>query len=58
MELLRQAQEDEQSAFDNLSEGLQASERGQKIEQDASTLEDAISSIEYAVNEIQEVIES
>lgn len=44
--ILESVRDDEQSAFDNLPEGLQQSERGQAMEQNVSYLDDAISSLE------------
>lgn len=50
-------QQDEQDAFDNMPEGLQASERGQACENAASRLEDALTAfdeIDSALNEAME----
>lgn len=44
-------QNEEQEAFDNLSEGLQATERGE-------TMENAVSEIETAVNSVTEAIDA
>lgn len=47
-------QEEEQGAFDNMPEGLQASVRGQAIEAAVSALDDALSAfddIESSLNE-------
>lgn len=55
MEILETLKDQEQEKFDNLSEGLQASERGQKFEMDAARLADAHSSCESAISEIDEV---
>ena len=44
--------EGEREKFDNLSEGLQASERGQSIEQAADALESAHGCIETIVGEL------
>jgi len=46
-------QSEEQDAYDNMPEGLQQSERGEKAEQACSELDDAISAfddLEYALN--------
>lgn len=50
--------EDEQSKFDNMSEGLQGSEKGQAIEQAASDLSEAHDSVESAIEKIEEVLGS
>lgn len=50
-------QSEEQDAFDNMPEGLQASERGQAAEQACSRLDDAIGAfddIESALNDAAE----
>lgn len=44
--------EEEREAFDNLSEDLQASSRGQRLEEIANSLEEQILVIEDAENEI------
>lgn len=49
--------EEEQEKFDNLSEGLQASERGQKMEEAASTLEDLASTLDDVLSSLGEVQE-
>lgn len=52
---LEEIANEEQDKFDNLSEGLQAAERGQAMEQAASTLQDAVSSLDEALGMIEEV---
>lgn len=50
-------QSDEQDAYDNMPEGLQQSERGQKAEEACSRLEDAVTAfddIESALNDAME----
>lgn len=49
--------EEEQSKFDNLPEGLQSSETGQKLEESASSLEEIIGSIDDLIDNIETVIE-
>lgn len=56
--------DDEQGKFDNLSEGLQASEKGQKLSdaaealgEAASEMEGAVDSLETAVGKINEMVE-
>ena len=46
----------EQDKYDNLSEGLQATERGQKFEENASALENSASSIDDIISEIEETL--
>lgn len=46
-------QEAEQEKFDNMSEGLQQSEKGQKIEEAANALSDIVSNVESALVEIE-----
>jgi hypothetical protein len=48
--------DEEQGKFDNLSEGLQAAERGQKLEAAASALSSAKSSLESAKGDIESAI--
>ena len=40
--IIEEMQEQEQECFDNMPEGLQASEQGEKIEENASRLEEII----------------
>ena len=49
---VEQLQEEEQEKFDNLSAGLQASERGQLLEQAAAQLASAIDYLESAVSAV------
>lgn len=50
------AQSEEQDKFDNMSEGLQQTERGQAIEQAASDLGDVVNSLENAISELTNVV--
>ena len=50
-------QAEEQDAFDNMPEGLQASERGTTIEENASDLDDAQSSIDDVISNLYEILE-
>lgn len=43
---------DEQEKFDNLTEGLQATEKGQEMEQAASTLSDQAYSLRDIIDEL------
>ncbi|MFA5934960.1 MAG: hypothetical protein WC827_03695 [Candidatus Paceibacterota bacterium] len=47
--------EAEQEKFDNLSEGLQQAERGQKMEEDASTISDIASDLNGIIEALQEL---
>lgn len=56
-EIVETIGEEEQEKFDNLSEGLQATERGQRMEEVASTLAEqveAIGDVLIALEEAQE----
>lgn len=55
--LLEIVRDEEQDAFDNMPEGLQAGERGQKMEEAISRVEDSISEIENAVEGLNEASE-
>ena len=46
--------ESEQEKYDNLTEGLQASERGQKFEESASSLSEVCDSLQEAIGTIEE----
>lgn len=46
---------EESNKFDNLSEGLQASENGQKFESNVEALDEAVSNIEDVINNVQEL---
>lgn len=56
-EIIDAIKDGEQEKFDNLSEGLQQTEKGQKFEETVSTLEDAWNSIDEAVGSINEAME-
>ena len=56
-EIIETVRDGEQEKFDNLSDGLQQTERGQKFEECVSTLEDAMSSIDEAIGSINEAME-
>ena len=49
--------EQEQEKFDNLTEGLQASERGQKFEETASSLADAAGALDDVLGAINDAME-
>lgn len=48
--------DEEQEKLDNLPEGLQQSENGQKFEETVNTLEEALSNLEEAISNIDSVI--
>lgn len=48
---------EEQAGFDNLPESLQGAERGEKMEENVSSLDEAVSSTDDAINSIQEAID-
>lgn len=56
-EIIDAIKDGEQEKFDNLSEGLQQTEKGQKFEETVLILEDAWNSIDEAVGSINEAME-
>lgn len=46
LDLLREAAEEEREAFENLPDSLRDGERGQKMEEAADALDEAVSSVE------------
>ena len=50
-------QEDEESKYDNLPEGIQDSERGEAMQEAIENLESAVSSIEEAIDYLNEILE-
>lgn len=54
---LEDIRDDEQAKFDNLSEGLQASEKGEKLQQAADNSQEAIDSLDSASASVQEAID-
>ncbi|GHV18128.1 hypothetical protein FACS1894169_14370 [Bacteroidia bacterium] len=57
MERLEIIKDEEQESFDNMPEGLQYSERGEKAENAISNLEYAYDNISDAIDRIDEAIE-
>lgn len=55
--IIEDVRNEEQEKFDNLPEGLQYSEKGQRFEEIVSVLEDVESALEEACDSIQEAIE-
>lgn len=51
--IIEQIAEAEQEKFDNLSEGLQASERGQRMEEVAAELQDACGNLDDVLTTIE-----
>lgn len=51
-EIVEGVRDEEQECFDNLTEGLQASERGQKMEETASTLDDICNDLEMDFDDL------
>lgn len=47
---------DEQFAFDNLSEGLQCSMKGERIEECAETLSEAVDSLDDIISNLEDTI--
>lgn len=47
---------EEQDAFDNLSDGLQQTMRGEQIEENASTLQDAVDQLEDIISDLNSII--
>lgn len=56
-EIIDSIKEGEQENFDNLSEGLQQTEKGQKFEETVSNMDDAWNSIDEVVVIINEAME-
>lgn len=54
--IIEAMQEEEQESFDNMPEGLQCSELGEKIEENAGRLEDIIGYLEEQENELEDII--
>lgn len=53
---IEQMQCDEEEKFDNLPEGIQESERGDKFQEAIENLESSASSIEEAIDYLNEII--
>ena len=54
-EELADVQSQEQEAFDNMPEGLQASEKGQAVEEAADNLQTACDDLENVVSSLNEI---
>lgn len=57
LENLENLQCEEQECFDNMPEGLQASENGQRIERIAEALEYANSSLDMAIGQVDAAVD-
>jgi hypothetical protein len=58
MGIIEAAKDEEQECYDNLSEGLQASEKGQKYEENSILLDEAFSSVDQALSACNSAIEN
>ncbi len=54
--IIEECASEEQDAYDNMPEGLQASERGQAAEQAAADLQEIANSIDEASNELERIV--
>lgn len=50
--IIERIRDSEQEKFENLNEGLQQTERGQQFEENASTLDDIVSEVESAMDNL------
>lgn len=55
--IIQNIRDEEDEKFNNLTEALQQTERGQKMEQNVDTLDSALSSCEEVIEYIQEASE-
>ena len=55
-DIINDVMEEEQESFDNLSEGLQMSERGERMEENVDTLSEIIDSLDEVRSQIDDVI--
>jgi len=55
--IVEQIRDEEQEKYDNLSEGLQQSEKGQKFEANASDLDEALNNLEEAIGNVNNSLE-
>ena len=56
-DILEEMADEEQECFDNMPEGLQESERGETLENNAYELTDAYETLENVMDAVTEVIE-
>jgi len=57
-EILAEIREEEQEKFDNLSEGLQATEANKKIEADSEDLYDIANELDSAISSLKKITEA
>lgn len=50
--------DEEQESFDNMPEGLQTGDRGQQVEANVESLNNAVDALESAVQNLQNVVDS
>lgn len=55
---LQHLEDGERESFDNLSEGFQQSEKGERLEISGDALAEAVSAAECAVGEIAEILDA
>jgi hypothetical protein len=55
-ELIEAVRDEEQNKFDNLPEGFQQAETGQKFEDDINSLDEIIEQIDNAVNDLNQLL--
>lgn len=56
LELLEEVTADEQDAYDNLPESIQESERGETMQENVDDIENASSSLQDIIEQLQEII--
>lgn len=56
LEMISDIQENEQNSYDNLPEGIQDSEMGYKMEDNIEDLDEALSSMESAVESLNNLL--
>lgn len=55
-EIIEEIVSEEQEKFDNLPEGLQSSEKGEKIEEGISVLEEIVTAAEQIEESLEEIV--
>lgn len=53
---LEYVMDEEQSAFDNLPESLQYTEKGEQMEENVSTIENSLDSIREAIDNLEDLL--
>ena len=56
-EIVNECASEERDYFDNMPESLQSSDKGQNAEEAADTLDEVVSNIECAIEDIESVIQ-